>query len=394
MANINIDKEILERVKTKIPIKLRNPNLRLNNVRVKSMTIESAEFNLLDDKAVFLPEQKVYDVYKNCNNSSERRGWTETLTLNKTVTTSKTVTFSKTISSKFDVKANVSFPKVGGASAGYSKSISVTNSKTWSESQTITENRSRTIDTRVKEFSVLFIKLEKTIYSVRVPFECTLEVEGVIEATYTGTRTMRVLGTKIKIPYQIIKKHRISDLLEKANTVFKTSGFIENSSADQLSVSYFERDYDSEVDKCENFEIDKELESELKILNEESDKEIIDDNNQEYLIKQLEDGNIIEDENIISKLDFSETIEEYFGSITITTSNSYATIMVRHLSFGPGGCSVTSNSSLGSSVSHIAPPAFWSDWYLLEQHAGVISITITDTVNCDTGVRSEVKYWK
>ncbi|MCF2874044.1 MULTISPECIES: hypothetical protein [unclassified Tenacibaculum] len=93
--------------------------------------------------------------------------------------------------------------------------------------------------------------------------------------------------------------------------------------------------------------------------------------------------------------DIGETIEEYIDSIIIQTSNTIATIHVRHLSFGPGFCSVETTSSLnGKTISHMAPPAVWSDWVLLDEHTGSFSIEISDKVNCDTGVRSQVKYWK
>lgn len=400
MTEINIDKQIMERIKGKIPTRI-NPRMNLNSIKVKSMTIDAANFELDDNGAVFLPEEKVYDIYENCNNSSERRGWTETLSLNKVVNVQRSVSFTKVVNSKFDVKASFKFPSVGG-SAGFSKSITVTNNKKWSESKTITENRSRTIDARVNANSVLFIRLEKTIYSVRIPFSCLLKVDGVIEANYLGKKKIKLgpLGIKVEVPFNKIVKYRISDLLKDNELTFETSGFIENSSADKLSVSYFEREYNPEIDDCSEFSIDKIVQefeqgiSNLKSIEniEVEDLEFSEDN---ITIHQLDEGRIVTDESRVKDANFGETIEEYFDSITIQTSNSIGGIYVRHLSFGPGFCSVETTSSLtGNTISHLAPPAIWSDWFLLDEHTGSFSINISDTVNCDTGVRSQVKYWK
>jgi hypothetical protein len=100
------------------------------------------------------------------------------------------------------------------------------------------------------------------------------------------------------------------------------------------------------------------------------------------------------DETELNDLSFGLVIEEYFSTTSIKTSNSIANVEVRHLSYGPGFCNVDTRSSLGKTITTAAPPAIWSPWQVLEIHMGEISLTISNTVNCDTGVRSQVKYWK
>jgi hypothetical protein len=93
-------------------------------------------------------------------------------------------------------------------------------------------------------------------------------------------------------------------------------------------------------------------------------------------------------------LNFGLVIEEFFGSVSIKTSDSVGQVFVRHLSFGPGLCEVETRSSLGKIITTLAPPAFWSEWQPIENHMGAITMNLNTTVKCDTGVRSQVKYWK
>ena len=93
------------------------------------------------------------------------------------------------------------------------------------------------------------------------------------------------------------------------------------------------------------------------------------------------------------------TIEEILGSpseanLTITTSNSIATIEVRHMSYGPGFCTVETRSSLGGGNVAAAPPLVYGPWHTLETHAGVITLKISTEAKCDTGARSQVRYFK
>lgn len=93
------------------------------------------------------------------------------------------------------------------------------------------------------------------------------------------------------------------------------------------------------------------------------------------------------------------TIAEILGSptganLTITTSNSIATIEVRHMSYGPGFCTVETKSSLGAGNVAAAPPLVYGPWHPIEAHAGAVTLTITTEAKCDTGARSQVRYFK
>jgi len=91
---------------------------------------------------------------------------------------------------------------------------------------------------------------------------------------------------------------------------------------------------------------------------------------------------------------------EYPGEITITTGNCVANIYVRFLSLGPGGCAVEAREDPSYAafepaiVGYFVLPGVWSDWLVFKGHIGGITTRIVNHVHCDTGVRSQVKYYK
>lgn len=392
MANsINIDKEIHSKLQNKFPNEIDRPrvrNCRLSSYKVSSVEFTKTDFDFKSDELVYLPEKIYFDIYKNVNCSSERRGWAETLSLSKSISLNRSMTFTKSITSSATLNAQVNFP-LGSVGGSVSRSVTVSNSRSWSETETVTENRSRTINLEVNSKKVLFVKLQKIVKSIRVPFSAKLTIDGTFTATYIGLRRERIdipLGQHIYIerPVHFNVTYRISDVLNDLERTFIIDGFIENSKADDLEVLYDERDVKTE--ECE-YEVN------LKV----NALELFDNSSEVVLeLEEIESNTFgeISDESDYENLSFGLAIEEYFGTTSIQTSNSVANIEVRHLSYGPGFCNVDTRSSLGKTITTAAPPAFWSPWQVLESHIGEISLTISNTVNCDTGVRSQVKYWK
>lgn len=89
-----------------------------------------------------------------------------------------------------------------------------------------------------------------------------------------------------------------------------------------------------------------------------------------------------------------QVVSEFSETISVETANVIANVEVRHLSFGPGFCSVDTRSSLGAHITTNAPPGVWSGWQVIEPHAGKITVTLSTSVNCDGDVRSQVRYLK
>ena len=89
----------------------------------------------------------------------------------------------------------------------------------------------------------------------------------------------------------------------------------------------------------------------------------------------------------------TQVVESLVDGMTITTSDSVANVEVRGKSLGPGLCAVEYSTS-GGSVSFDAPPLAFSDWNVLASHIGSVTYTISERAICDTGVVSEVRYYK
>ena len=93
------------------------------------------------------------------------------------------------------------------------------------------------------------------------------------------------------------------------------------------------------------------------------------------------------------------TVEEVLGgpqeaNLRITTGNAIAPIEVRHMSYGPGFCTVETSTSLGKTISAAAPPLVYGPWIRIEAHIGIVSMTISTRAQCDTGARTQVRYFK
>jgi hypothetical protein len=89
----------------------------------------------------------------------------------------------------------------------------------------------------------------------------------------------------------------------------------------------------------------------------------------------------------------SQTIIPFVDGMTITTANVVGNVEVHAQSQGPGFCAVTFSAG-GFNVLVSAPPYKYSDWQIVANNIGSVSLTITDDVNCDTGVLAEIRYWK
>lgn len=371
----------LRRCTKSIPGSIRHPrfkvSMRLSSARIGSLKSDIKSIDIRTDDAEGLPEEVYFDIYENKNCSSERRGWTETLSLTKTVSLNRSATLSKTLSTTNTIGASVNFPVGIGVNGSVTRNVSFTQSSSWSETETVNESRSRTINLEVRERSILYVKLKRVVKRIKVPMTADITVDGTVVATYKGTYRIYYPPVDdfpadvedVDIEHKIT--YRISDLISKKQRTYSVDGYLTNASAEDISVEYDERELSDE--ECEAV-----------------------DTNTPLLMGAFvhEDDGLRSREADYKDLSFGLVIDEYFSSTRIETSNSIANIEVRHLSFGPGFCDVETRSSLGGVSKTLAPPAIWGPWGVLESHIGEVGLTITNTVNCDTGVRSQVRYWK
>jgi len=370
---VNADAKLIERAIPKL--KKRSKDGKVRDVRIVSLHGRYARFDVDLDKHEIMPQRVYLDKFINRNNSNEARGWTETLTMSRSVTITRSVTFTKSMTSSVSVtvSGNVTFPggTGGSSSATYSRSVTTTDSKTFTESETITTGNTRTINTQVAAHSILEIYLRRTVGSVRVPFTGDAVLDGVIEAVVKAE--FQVVGGIIAVGPQR-KRFALADLLSEDDRRFEVAGFVQDSEATGLEIEYRESPIQG-----------------VALAN----KTIVDANDaaeDEVALGDLGPGQRAAAEDL--PLDVGQAIEEFSGSTYIQTDNSIATIEVRHLSMGPGFCNVHTQSSLGGWITTNAPPAIWSDWQVVDRHMGPVATTLTTIINCDTGVRSQVRYYR
>ncbi|MFS0772740.1 hypothetical protein [Sphingomonas sp. 1P08PE] len=80
------------------------------------------------------------------------------------------------------------------------------------------------------------------------------------------------------------------------------------------------------------------------------------------------------------------------SGMTITTSNSVASVEFRVRSAGPGYCVVRVWSSYGRE--NVLPaPSIWSPWLVLFSHTGRVSATIAADPGCSRETVFEIRYF-
>ena len=108
MSSINLDSEIVHKLlnvvnsgrrifRDNVPYK---PHVSPESVHIHGISILKSNFDYDFDNAERLPsgpQDVIYRIFKSSNCTSERRPWTQTLSINKTVTLNETVSFNRTV---------------------------------------------------------------------------------------------------------------------------------------------------------------------------------------------------------------------------------------------------------------------------------------------------------
>lgn len=98
---------------------------------------------------------------------------------------------------------------------------------------------------------------------------------------------------------------------------------------------------------------------------------------------------------IILSLNPKPTIESFIDSIIVTTSDSAASVWVRHKPItGALLCNVRTRVTSGYEVNLTLPQGKWSSWTRVESHLGSTSTKLTNMYMNDCSCVSEVKYFK
>lgn len=221
--------------------------------RIKSIdyTIEGGDATVLTEQVVYLPEQYVVNYYSNKNCSDNRRGWIQNLSLR--VTEGQTIKITNSVTSSrsntYSLGFKIPIPKIGGELSGSTSStvsLSTTNAQEVQKNVTTEETITKSISFDVDPKKALYVKFQTTKYSLRVPFEATLSINGyvtvqnVVRMDFGGAFSEGI--TEERIP--------IGALLSAEQRTFPIKGFLENSKAGKEEVDYAE--VSLPLDSCES----------------------------------------------------------------------------------------------------------------------------------------------
>ncbi|MFB6456302.1 hypothetical protein ACE38W_13600 [Chitinophaga sp. Hz27] len=207
-------------------------------------TIEGGIANVLTDRIIALPETYAVDYYSNKNCSDNRRGWTQNITLK--VAQGQSYKISNSVTTKKSTSYSLSFkipiPNIKGELAGATTTtveFATSNSQEVQRSITTEETVAKTISFDVDPKKALYIKFQTIKYSLKVPFEATLFVNGyvIVESTYE----LAELGIHIGPPTVIEERIPIESLLSIQDRTFNITGFLENSKAGKETIEYAEQ---------------------------------------------------------------------------------------------------------------------------------------------------------
>lgn len=398
---IHIDDEIKRRLLSKFPQS--DDKITIAVTALSYDVIKTSDYVIDENNIVTLPETINQEVYGNKNCSQQQRGWVENASVSTTKGNNVTINRGVTSSKNLTINANINASFGGiGASGGISsqQSIQISNSFQNSFQAQVTESRQRSIDTTVKPMTILLVKLRNTTSNLRLPFKLTIQIDGEYTVKTTPKFFEILPGIRITDP-AILEGHattvtrKISETLSEDERIFLIEGFLDNARSTSIDVTYSERSLTDE--DCTDVSINinnNDVNNLLDVIS--SNQNLTEDNINTFI--NLKKEFFLPTSAKISKetledLEFTLVIEEYFGSITITTANVVGNVEVQHFSFGPGFCNVITRTP-SEAVTINAPPFMWSGWQLLFNHLGEVTTTITNQVNCDTGVRSQVKYFK
>lgn len=397
-ANIvNVDSALMANLQGHVPPAWKgNPpepgsaGFPLKKFSIVSVDVTEADLLLDDTHAVVLPVKRYFDVYTNANCTTERRGWSETLRLTKQVQLSRSASWTQTFVSASSLTAHLDFPKVGGLGGSVSRTVTLNDQSGWSETENESSESSRTIDMQVQPGQVLAAKIERTVSSIREPFHGRVTVTGVVSALYAFDARLPIHGHP-PVHFEHVEQYAIDRLLPNDSArSFSVNGFLENSSADNLDVIFAERP----ADKTRDCGISNAGLGGTHRVNG-SRKVVTSSTTKARAVRPFVSKGALASQDEAARFKFNDlTVEEYRDDVTIHTADAIATVSVRHMSLGPGFCAVETHSDRGSTVGQTAPPGVWGAWQVIETIWGKQSLTLTDDVKCDTGVRSQVQYAK
>jgi hypothetical protein len=88
-----------------------------------------------------------------------------------------------------------------------------------------------------------------------------------------------------------------------------------------------------------------------------------------------------------------QVVTEMGDTATVHLCDCIATVEVRAMSLGPGGCAVKIHTPQGT-TGIFAPPASWTGWISVYESTAEHAVRIEREIVCDTGARTQLRYWR
>lgn len=396
-AQIDVDAELTKRIEAKnLASIVANGN---NSAKIYLRSLEydivgQTNFKLIDESLIKLPDTYSQEVKAMVNCTPTARAWTEQFSLK--VETGYGITFTENIQTKKTLQVNAGIQtNIGSFGTIKGNEITISQTKQKNIEHTSTSEYSKSITTTLAPNEKLYIKATTITEVIRVPFECKILLDG--DAKF-DIHTITPCGSIFFGPapcYQIASRpsKKISDLLSEEERTFYIRGFLQNATASDAKLNYDSQSLTPQkCDSIRNIEFPQNVQPATTSSNRPRESTIVSSDRLITQTPRSQQSSLVSKEEY-EKLRFNMVIEDYNDAITITTGNVYSKIEVRHWSFGPGFCNVIARTP-SARVGLNAPPFSWSGWQLLTNHIGSITTTITNEVNCDTGVKSQVRYFK
>lgn len=342
-------------------INLMNIDL-LRSLKISDVKIIPLEPLIITSKPGVIPNaiSTLIDTHANCTQGTESID--KTLTSNETYKTGSLYNFTNSVNTSSENSFNLSL-KLGEStlSNNNKKTVTITTGK--STTNTIDETTNNTLSERVVDQIPPMTK-RYYIISQLIGFGY-YDLNGNISADATIT------------PYNpvILPGNKLSKVIDKEKLTFNIKGELATFSIKEKRFQRIDEKLTEDHPDCliPKSKFPENITSAIRF-------------------NELSSSSISETTPIQSESS-TEVIEPLVNNMNIHTGNVVANLLVRAKSLSLGFCA-TKVSTNTNEVGILAPPQMWSDWYTLDSYLGETSFDINSSVECDTDVIFEIKYFK
>ncbi|MCU4634835.1 hypothetical protein KTJ62_00355 [Acinetobacter sp. WU_MDCI_Abxa265] len=334
----------------------------LKSLKISEVKIIPLEPLIITTKPGVIPNaiSTLIDTHANCTQSQESID--KTLTSNETYKTGSLYSFTNNVNTSSENSLNLSLKLGDSTLSNNNKNIvTITTGKT--TTNTIDETTNNTLSERVVDQIPPMTK-RYYIISQLIGFGY-YDLNGNISADATLT------------PYDpsYLSSNKLSKIIDNEKLLFNIKGELATFSVKEKRFQRIDEKLTIDHPDCliPKSKFPENITSAIRV-------------------NELSNISLSEIEPIQSE-SYSEVIEPLINNMNIHTGNVVANLLVRAKSLSLGFCA-TKVSTNTKEVGILAPPQMWSDWYTLDSYLGETSFDINSSIECDTDVIFEIKYFK